>query len=394
MKRAFALFAAIVGVVISSYAAQAREVRVVPVAGATLTYRQTYNLLGPKGAKQGSIYAYSIKSSDGLTSNGVIKVVALLMPRADLSELYPLPPGQSWQQFPGARTEDGFLALPVPDKIGAAVAKFSKLTLRYFIEEQHEFPLPAPANEDNIRAGFSSTPVAFPLTTTDCDLASLQTFPPFGSWRKVQMPCFVSETSNSGHANAPPTNVVWSISYEGESKVTVPSGAWKVEKISLSTTSSAGATTTHEVLFSTKIGAIVSETTVIRWPQRSDTRTYYTELIEYRDRGPEAHGNSNAGPCASETASVICNSSTPISGLWHLVQSGQNCAADAFGFDGDNLTVQSAGISKTVHVTYANKGYASNVTLPDGTVIAFTVGNDLLVTADEDGTGLCRYKPD
>jgi hypothetical protein len=239
--------------------AEAEEARLVPAAGSTLTYRLvTTTKTQDRTVVTGQIYAYLIASSDGTVAEGAIKPLALLFDcrgheqEADCARV---------KTAPDVREENGFTVVPVPAAVADKLAAKSAFKLRAFIVEQRKAAYPTPARDapssEDLLDGDDPMIVA---TSMVCDPAALGAMTPLGKTPQATISCTNSSERSGGGVKPASGNGALSldVSYQGEGRVSLPSGEWDVRKLSLKPTSSNGSTSSHtEIQFSDKLGAAV-----------------------------------------------------------------------------------------------------------------------------------------
>lgn len=265
---------------------RADEPRYTPAVGVAMTYR-TIATTKPAGGGDpivnGQIETLKITSSDGVTAEGTIKPVALIIGCTDSNKEY----CASAATAPGAHRDGNMLTLPVPDQIADQLANQSQLKLHRILQEIRRSAYP----HLKLASGDDSTsyvPGALFTTTIlrECDDAALQAFLPFGHQADAVIPCkqSVTQTTDPG-TQLKPSDTSDTISMElsdgGPGEVTVPSGTWEVRKLSFKFLPSdkSHPSNVGETLFSTKLGASVRTHAIIAYPSPKPPGETTVELI-------------------------------------------------------------------------------------------------------------------
>jgi hypothetical protein len=258
--------------------ALADEARLAPAAGSTLTYRViTTTKTQDKTIVTGQILAYRVASSDGVTAEGTIKLIALLFDcRGHESE----PDCIDAKAKAAAHEENGLTVIPVPTATADRLAPKSTFKLHAFLFEERKVPVPSGARLEDF---FNTDDPMIVSNVFHCDAAAFSAFLPLGKVQHATIPCQNSTERSGGSAKPTSGNSSLSldVSYQGEARLTLPSGDWDVRKLSLKPilSTSAPASTHTEMQFSDKLGAPVkSHSTVEALKNKFETETD-SELI-------------------------------------------------------------------------------------------------------------------
>jgi hypothetical protein len=262
--------------------AKADDARLVPAAGAKLTYRliATTTTNAGKTSVSGQIYTYSFTSSDGVVAEATIRLDAMLF---DCQGRDDEPFCARILKAPGARADGHLVLVPVPDNLSENLAKATDFKVRYFIVEKRVSSLPAVSGADD--ALFIAED---PLVTTnvmDCDEEALSSLPPKGDAQHATLSCRTSFARSGwaalGRMPATSTDATkLDVVDFGMSPIALPSGTWDTRRLKLNLVSKSGAQNMEgETRFSEKLGVAVKT----RWtfaPPSGDSMTEFdSELI-------------------------------------------------------------------------------------------------------------------
>lgn len=259
--------------------AHAEEARLAPAAGAKLTYRLVATTTSAeKTIVSGQIYTYSFTSSDGVVAEATIKLDAMLF---DCNGREQEPFCGRVLKAPGARADGKLTLVPIPDDLGAALAKNTAFKVRYFIVEKRVISLPAVSGgADDADPLFNADD---PLVTTnvmDCDYDALSSLPPTGAAQHATLSCRTSfeRTGWAMYGRKPATSTDTTkldVIDFGVSQITLPSGTWDVRRLKLGLTSNSGAQDMEgETRFSEKLGVAVKT----RWTVAPKDGQSFTEF--------------------------------------------------------------------------------------------------------------------
>jgi len=258
--------------------------RMVPTVGAKLTYRLISGVTKTPSAtiKFGLVYTYIVTSSDGTTAEGIIKPTAKIMECTQANDLVC---GDS-EKTPGAHYDEGMLTVPIASDSGDGLAKHSYFKLVHFLLVSRKFPFPSSRDpKDYNFRDFGPDPDYVLTNTQQCDNAGLDGFLPFGKSPKITLNCettFEQSASRDGRPpNAGNNTVAMEISYAGDGWVTLPSGNWQVQKLTIKITPKdpSDPANQSEVLFSPQLGATVRSHTTGTNPHTQSTIENTVELI-------------------------------------------------------------------------------------------------------------------
>ncbi len=256
--------AALMAMGVAIGAASADEPRTVPAVGAKLTYRLVSTTTTPtKTISTGQVYTYIVTKSDGATAEGIIKPNAIILEctggAADLG-------CKDAAASPGAHFDGNLLTIPVDSASGDALSMHSGFKLNHFLMLSRMYPIPSSRDPKAYNLHDFGPDPSFTITNAlQCeDLAKLEGFLPFGKSQQVALNCETTlerTASRDGKVPAMTTHeaVAIGIAYTGSGWVTVPSGAWQVQKFTATVTpKEAGhASSEAETLFSTQLGVPV-----------------------------------------------------------------------------------------------------------------------------------------
>lgn len=283
-------------------AAHADEVRTVPAAGVKLTYRlvSTTSKIPDKPRwpdqlftlRSGQIYTYIVTKSDGTTAEGVIKPDAVIIYCNDgASDRFCEEPAAR----PGAHFDGELLTVPVDSDSGDALSKHSFFKMNRLLMVSRLYPMPSSRDPKADNHDFGPEPGYTIAGTLQCDdPAKLDDLPPFGKAERITLTCETGfERSASRDGNRPPLSThgqsTMEITHTGSGWVTVPSGNWRVEKYTSTTTPKEAESqsseaeplfTETETLFSTQLGVSVSSHRVGHVPASQMTTEGTVELID------------------------------------------------------------------------------------------------------------------
>jgi hypothetical protein len=204
-----------------------------PPVGTELTYRLV-TTSKPGGVTAGQIYTYVVAAVDGPVMEATIKPVGMILgcPAGD-SRIE----CQTAMKAPGMTRSGDLVTVPVPDDIGAALAKESALTSHYFMAEDRKYPMPGPRNANDPDGSEFGMQPAFVMTTKlACDYDRLADFVPIGKTPHLALPChsiFSRTQSRVGNDVNTDEAVSLEVSYAGAGKASVPAGDWDVQKVGL-----------------------------------------------------------------------------------------------------------------------------------------------------------------
>jgi hypothetical protein len=235
MRRLFLAFLSLAFVV----SARAEEARLVPAAGAKLTYRLVTTATKKNGDKTitGQVYTYSITASDGLVAEGTVKLDGMLFPcQGEAGE----PLCDRVLSAPGARPDGDMVFVPIPESLDPTLSKDTAFRLRYFVVEKRAAWLPTTGVGDAL---FSADNPLRMTNDMDCDHDGLRNFRPIGGAQHVTLICTTTVTRAGGSAlGMKPVSRTYGAKLDvvdlGPDKVDLPSGAWEVRRLKLSFVSS------------------------------------------------------------------------------------------------------------------------------------------------------------
>jgi hypothetical protein len=274
------------GVVAVIGAAHADDPYALPPVGTQLTYRSvstTKFLDKPMSLTSGEVYTDIVTAVDGPTMQGTIKPVAMI---------YGCPAGDARSncvfasKAAGAKRDGDLVTVPVPDDIGDGLAKESSLKTHYFLAEDRKFPVPGAKNPgDPSDPVFGVAPLYVLTSQQVCDYEKLEDFLPFGKTERVRLSChkiFGRTQTRDGIADRK-TDDTYSVefSYRGAGKVSLPSGEWDVQKVTLKFVPSDDTHPSAQSDFdiAAKLGIPVSVHTLIDTTANHITSETTTELI-------------------------------------------------------------------------------------------------------------------
>jgi hypothetical protein len=277
-----AIFA--LSLLVVSDAVSADEPRTVPAVGTKLTYRLVSSTKLPdKTIAAGQVYTYIVQSSDGTTAEGTIKPIAMIMHCDQGNDLSCADSAKT----PGAHYDGDMLTVPVSSEAGDGLAQQSYFKLVHFLLASRKFPIPSSRDpkDYNLR-DFGPDPAFLLINSQNCDPAGLEGLLPFGKAPKATLDCETTfERTASRDGRLPDftehDSVSLEIAYAGDGWVSVPSGNWQVQKLTIKTTSKTPnrPTSENEILFSTQLGAIVRSHVVGANPAAHSTTENTVELI-------------------------------------------------------------------------------------------------------------------
>jgi hypothetical protein len=266
-------------------AARADDVRTVPAVGAKLTYRAvSMTKLPSRTIGGGEIYTYIVNTSDGTTAEGSLKPGAMILDctggAADLG-------CQDAAKTAGAHFDGDLLTVPIPGDASEALASQGSFKLIHFLLASRKLPIPSSRDpQQHNLSDFGPDPAYILVNTTDCDVARLQDFLPFGKSPKVTLLCETNfERTASRDGRLQPLSVhdtvSMEISYAGSGWVTLPSGNWQVEKLNskLVPKDPNHPSSVTESLFSTQLGVNVRIHSIGTNPATQSTTENTVELI-------------------------------------------------------------------------------------------------------------------
>jgi hypothetical protein len=220
-------------------AARAGDTYALPAVGTQLTYRlvSTAKLVEKSlSFTGGQVYTYTITAVNGPVAEATIKPIAVIYgcASADTSK------DCAFAAKAAGATRDGDLVtVPVPSGVGDALVKNGSVKTHYFITEEHRFPMPGAKNPDDPHdAEFGDEPLFVLTNKLVCDYEQLKDFFPLDKTRHLTLPCHnVSSRTLTRIASLADQNsdeaVSVEFSYDGPARVSLPSGEWDVQKVSL-----------------------------------------------------------------------------------------------------------------------------------------------------------------
>lgn len=258
--------------------------RTVPSVGAKLTYRMVSGVTKTPGAttRFGFVYTNIVTSSDGTTAEGIIKPAAKIIECTQPNDLV----CEDSEKTPGARYDGGMLSVPIASDSGDGLAKHSYFKLMHFLVVSRKFPFPSSRNpKDYNFRDFGPDPDYVLTNTQQCDNAALDGFLPLGKSPKIMLNCETTFEQSASRDGRPPNSgrntVAMEISYAGDGWVTLPSGNWQVQKLTIKITPKdpGNPANQSEVLFSPQLGASVRSHTIGTNPQTQATIENTVELV-------------------------------------------------------------------------------------------------------------------
>jgi hypothetical protein len=215
--------------------ARAEEARLVPPAGAKLTYRLVTTVTRKSGDKTvtGQVYTYSITASDGLVAEGTVKLDGMLFPCQGKAGD---PLCDRVLSAPGARSDGDMVFVPIPESLNPLLSEDTAFRLRYFVVEKRAAWLPATGVGDAL---FSPNDPLRMTNEMECDHDGLRSFRPIGSAQHVTLICTTSMTRAGGTAlGMKPVSRTYGGKLDvvdlGPDKLDLPSGAWEIRRLKLS----------------------------------------------------------------------------------------------------------------------------------------------------------------
>lgn len=265
---------------------RADETYKLPEIGAQLTFRMMTTVkLAEQTIITGQVYTYTITAANGPTFEATIKPRALI---------YGCSEGDTRKdclvaaKMPDAKREGDLVTVPVPDDIAEKLSKESAYKGRYFAVEERKYPVPGPSNPDDVAdAKFGDTPLFVLTNRQDCDYGPFDSFFPLGKTPRLTLSChniFSRTHSRIGTDQTLDEPISVELSYIGPDKVTLPSGAWDVQKIALKFISGdvSHAAVQSESDVATKLGVAVKAHSVINNPSAHLTSDSTSELIAFK----------------------------------------------------------------------------------------------------------------
>jgi hypothetical protein len=270
--------------------AHADDSYTLPAIGTGLTYRMVSTAKIPEKSLSlttGQVYTYTITAVNGPVAEATIKPLAVIYGCAasDTSK------DCAFAANVAGTTRDGDqVTIPVPGDIADGLAKGGSLKTHYFVTEERRFPMPGPRNPDDTNNAQFGVESVFVLTNKlVCDYDRLKDFLPFGKTPHLAIPChniFSRRQARVGGTADQSSDEAVSVefSYGGTGHVSLPSGEWDVQKVSLkfvpSDDQQPSARSDFEI--ATKLGLAVRVHTTAHVPASHLSSESTSELIDIK----------------------------------------------------------------------------------------------------------------
>lgn len=217
-------------------AAYANDVRTVPAAGVSLTYRVLSSMkVGDAIVTTGQVYTYIVTASDGALAEGKIKLGASIygcVPSNVMKDC------AKARKAANARQEGDLVVVPVPPDLVDRLAEQSSFRFRHFMPEMRRVAWPVPRSvEDPDDTAFSPEPGFITTNAIICPETELKRFLPIGAVPAMALWCRVAVAHTAwpaGHLTAidRENDEKLKLSYQGKDQITLPSGTWNVQNLS------------------------------------------------------------------------------------------------------------------------------------------------------------------
>jgi hypothetical protein len=259
--------------------------RLVPKAGATLTYRFTTSTemsSGPTMAS-GGIHALMISASTGPSATGTRKPVSVMVPKQVTGNS----PGETGC-FAGwhVTVMPGYCSIRFPADVASKAQARSQYALSYFIPTASVLVTPQTDPGESAAqktAVFKDTYITV-TSFLDCEPSDLQKFFPLGSTETLDLACqrrggaVVNRQQRDNPAQ--PTRI--HLTYRGKTSTTTLAGQFETHIIDMDETT-AGGELHASFYFSDKIGATVKYTQKFVGKDFKYTISYESALLKYEE---------------------------------------------------------------------------------------------------------------
>jgi hypothetical protein len=266
--------------------AAAEEPRYVPAAQTVATYRlTTVSTINGREITAAQIYRVTVTASDGSTAEATITPLALVYrcPADETSKDCRAAP-----HFPGASRDGDMVTIPVPQEVGANLAKLSKLTARDFLRVTQVFPMPGPEDIEEVdKPKIGDAPLYLLGSAIECDDALTKGFFPLGVAAQFSVSC--KTTSERAQSRVPAIkdgksseDFTMALTFSGRDHIAVPAGDFAVAEVKYKSTpaSGHGVFVEGEWAVAENLGISVRNSALVHLPNSQNTSHLTRELIK------------------------------------------------------------------------------------------------------------------
>jgi hypothetical protein len=263
--------------------AAADEPRYAPAAGTKLTYRVVSSSTLPSGEALtfGDIHRLAITASDGRAADGAVTPLAILRGCPDSQTSKDC---RQARNFPDIAREGDVIIVPVPDAIGAEIAKVAKAHTREIFEVSQTVPIMGARDIEEVdKPEIGATPLFLINAGMACDETLLDGFFPLGKTEQVAVPC--TSTIERAQSRLPmakdfknTTGVTYHLNFAGRHHISIPAGEFESATIKFKIDGGdKGPTVDGQIEIIEELGVSARSTTTIQPP--NSTSVTKTERV-------------------------------------------------------------------------------------------------------------------
>lgn len=266
--------------------AEADEPRYVPAAQTEATYRLLFTIsFGGHETTLGQIYRMTVTASDGKTAEGTITPLALIYrcPGEETSK-----DCQQARNFPGMTRDGDMITMPVPPEIAANLGKLGKITAHDFLQATQVFPMPGPADTENVdKPSMGEKPLFLQTTSVECDESLTKGFFPLGVAAQFTVPCKTTLERSESRLPAAKDGkfseeMKMALSFAGREHIAVPAGDFAVAEVKYKSAPVSGNATSAEGewAIAENLGISVRNSVLVHFPNSQNTTHLTRELLK------------------------------------------------------------------------------------------------------------------
>jgi hypothetical protein len=261
---------------ISGAGHSADKARYVPDVGTELVYKTVGEAPGNESVcPEGRVTSLRVSSSDGVTATSKWRISDFLV-----KDCICKGDENCENQLHQFNADNGFYVIPMPRAIADKESPALHITYKYFLPVDTLGPIIRISTKDGKIAPeeYGGGTVS---TKSECDWSEFMDFFPIGRTARIRLMCKQSTDAATATPPHQEKELTWTISYEGESSISLSSGKWDVKQIRMKRETSP-LSTDEEILFSESLGAPVKRVLATRYNGQAVSQTT-TELLKHSE---------------------------------------------------------------------------------------------------------------